>query len=247
MALAYRGTPFHGWQRQPDAVSVQSTIEDALATILRRPVPIVGAGRTDTGVNARRMYAHLDLPDEFDPRQAGFMRGLNSLVGRDIAIYSFVPVAADAHARFDATERTYRYFVHTRKSPFKGDLSWFAPNALDFDAMNAAAALLTGCRDFTSFSKLHTDVKTNICDLRAAQWVRADDTNWYFEIKADRFLRNMVRAVVGTLVDVGRGKMAPEGILDVLECKNRCSAGTSMPGEPLFLWDVKYPYKVDDF
>lgn len=245
MALAYRGAPFHGWQRQPGDVSVQSTIEDALATILRRPVAIVGAGRTDAGVNARRMYAHLDLPEGFDPREGNFMRGLNSLVGRDIAIYSFVPAAPDAHARFDATERTYRYFAHTRKSPFTGDLSWFSPNPLDFDAMNEAAALMLGRRDFTSFSKLHTDVKTNICDLRSARWIRTGDDTWYFEISADRFLRNMVRAVVGTLVEVGRGKMSPETVLDVLDRKDRCCAGTSMPGEPLFLWDVKYPYKVD--
>lgn len=247
MALAYRGAPFHGWQRQPGDVSVQSTIEDALATILRRPTAIVGAGRTDAGVNARRMYAHLDLPDGFDPRKGSFLRGLNSLVGRDIAIYSFVPAASDAHARFDAIERTYRYFVHTRKSPFTGDLSWFAPNPLDFDAMNEAASLILGRRDFTSFSKLHTDVRTNMCDLRSARWVRSGDDRWYFEISADRFLRNMVRAVVGTLVDIGRGKMSPEDILDILDSKNRCCAGTSMPGEPLFLWDIKYPYKVDDF
>lgn len=242
MQLAYRGAPFHGWQRQPGDVSVQSTIEDALQTVLRMPVPVTGAGRTDAGVNARQMYAHLDLPEGFDPRGGGFLRGLNSLVGRDIAIHDFIPVAPDAHARFDAVERTYRYFVHTRKSPFTGDMSWYAPGGLDFEAMNAAAALLPGRRDFTSFSKLHTDVKTNICDLRAAAWHRIDADRWYFEITADRFLRNMVRAVVGTLVDVGRGKMAPAAVLDIIGRKDRCAAGTSMPGEPLFLWEVKYPY-----
>lgn len=242
MQLAYRGAPFHGWQRQPGDVSVQSTIEDALQTVLRMPVPVTGAGRTDAGVNARQMYAHLDLPEGFDPRGGGFLRGLNSLVGRDIAIHDFIPVAPDAHARFDAVERTYRYFVHTRKSPFTGDMSWYAPGGLDFEAMNAAAALLPGRRDFTSFSKLHTDVRTNICDLRAAAWRRIDADRWYFEIVADRFLRNMVRAVVGTLVDVGRGKMAPAAVLDIIGRKDRCAAGTSMPGEPLFLWEVKYPY-----
>lgn len=247
MNLAYRGAPFHGWQRQPGDVSVQSTIEDALGVILRQNVPITGAGRTDAGVNAHRMYAHLDLPDGFDPRRGGFLRGLNSLVGRDIAIYGLAPVADDAHARFDATERTYRYFVHTRKSPFISDLSWFASNSLDFEAMNRSAALLIGTKDFTSFSRLHTDVKTNICDLRAAAWHQTAADRWYFEISANRFLRNMVRAVVGTLVEVGRGKMAPEGILEILERKDRCAAGTSMPGEALFLWDVKYPYQVDDF
>ncbi len=242
MTLSYRGAPFHGWQRQPGAVTVQSTVEDALATLLREPVAVTGAGRTDAGVNARRMVAHLDLPDDFDGASQRFIKALNSLVGRDIAIEAMKPVAADAHARFDAIERSYRYFVHTRKSPFTGKLSWYAPNTLDFDAMNRAAALILGRRDFTSFSKLHTDVKTNICDLRRAEWVCSDSEagQWYFEIAADRFLRNMVRAVVGTLVEVGRGKMVPEGILDILDRKDRCAAGTSMPGEALFLWDVKY-------
>ena len=244
MNLGYRGAPFHGWQRQPGAVSVQSTLEDALATIVRQPVPVTGAGRTDAGVNARMMIAHLDLPDSLDPRELRFIRALNSIVGRDIAIHGFRPVAPDAHARFDACERSYRYFVHTRKSPFTGDLSWFAPSGLDFDAMNSAASLLIGRRDFTSFSKLHTDVKTNICDLRRAFWhcTDPDEGRWYFEIAADRFLRNMVRAVVGTLVEVGRGKIPPEGIIDIVNKLDRCAAGTSMPGEALFLWSVEYPY-----
>ena len=244
MNLSYRGAPFHGWQRQPGAVSVQSTLEDALATIVRQPVPVTGAGRTDAGVNARMMIAHLDLPDSLYPRELRFIRALNSIVGRDIAIHGFRPVAPDAHARFDACERSYRYFVHTRKSPFTGDLSWFAPSGLDFDAMNSAASLLIGRRDFTSFSKLHTDVKTNICDLRRAFWhcTDPDEGRWYFEIAADRFLRNMVRAVVGTLVEVGRGKIPPEGIIDIVNKLDRCAAGTSMPGEALFLWSVEYPY-----
>lgn len=247
MYLSYCGEPFHGWQRQPGAVSVQSTIEDSLAALLRRPVPIVGAGRTDAGVNARLMVAHVDLPDGFDPREGTFLRSLNSLCGKYIAIERIEAVTPEAHARFDATERTYRYFVHTRKCPFSGKLSWQAPTTLDFDAMNRAAALLLGRRDFTSFSKLHTDVKTNICDLRTARWSEPTDDDFgrrYFEISADRFLRNMVRAVVGTLVDVGRGKMAPEDILEILERKDRCAAGTSMPGEALFLWDIKYPREL---
>ncbi len=244
MILSYCGESFHGWQRQPGDVSVQSTIEDAIAMVLRRPVPIVGAGRTDAGVNARRMVAHVDFDDDFDPREPRFIRALNSIVGQGIAIYDFIPVAPDAHARFDATERTYRYFVHSIKSPFAGKRSWWALNGLDFDAMNRAAEMILGRRDFTSFSKLHTDVKTNICDLKKAHWHCADagEGRWYFEITADRFLRNMVRAVVGTLVEVGRGKIPPEGIVDILNRMDRCAAGTSMPGEALFLWDVKYPY-----
>lgn len=190
------------------------------------------------------MIAHLDLPDDFKVDKDGgkFLRGLNTLVGRDIAIYSLRPVAACAHARFDATARSYRYFAHRGKNPFVGRQSWQAPDSLDFDRMNAAAALLPGRRDFTSFSKLHTDVKTNICDLRAAKWIADGEGRWYFEITADRFLRNMVRAVVGTLVDVGRGRMAPETVLDILERHDRCAAGTSMPAEALFLWRVDYPY-----
>lgn len=240
--LAYRGAPFHGWQIQPGDVSVQGTLEQALGVLLRQPVPVVGAGRTDAGVNARLMVAHVDLPEGFDPCAGNFLRSLNSLTGPDIAIFSFRPVAPDAHARFDATEREYRYFVHTRKDPFAGGLSWQAPADFDFEAMNRAGSLLLGRRDFSSFAKLHTDVKTNICDLRRAAWVRDSDCGWHFEIVADRFLRNMVRAVVGTLAIIGRGKMAPEDILAVLDARNRCSAGTSMPAGPLFLWRIEYPY-----
>ncbi len=244
MHLAYRGENFHGWQTQPNASSVQQTIEEAISTIVRRPTAIVGAGRTDAGVNARMMIAHLDLPDDFKVDKDGgkFLRGLNTLVGRDIAIYSLRPVAACAHARFDATARSYRYFAHRGKNPFVGRQSWQAPDSLDFDRMNAAAALLPGRRDFTSFSKLHTDVKTNICDLRAAKWIADGEGRWYFEITADRFLRNMVRAIVGTLVEVGRGRLAPEEMNDIIERRDRSAAGTSMPGEALFLWDIQYPY-----
>ncbi len=243
MQLAYRGEGFHGWQVQPGQTTVQGCIEHALGVLTREPVAIVGAGRTDTGVNARMMVAHVDLPDKVDPTNPRFIHALNSLVGRDIAIYSFKSVAADAHARFDAAERTYRYFVHTRPDPFCGKLSWQAPPVFDFEAMNTAAALICGRRDFTSFSKLHTDVKTNICDVRRAVWTEAEAGKWYFEISADRFLRNMVRAVVGTLADVGRGKMPPEAVMDIIDKKDRCAAGTSMPAEALFLWDIRYDEK----
>jgi tRNA pseudouridine38-40 synthase len=169
MHLAYNGSQYHGWQSQPNAVTVQSTIEKALATILRQPIAITGAGRTDAGVNAHMMIAHLDLPETVAVDRR-LLLSLNRLVGRDIAIYSLTPVASDAHARFDATERTYYYFAHTRKDPFCGPQSWLAPCNLDFELMNEAAKRLLGRRDFTSFSKLHTDVKTNICDLRQARW-----------------------------------------------------------------------------
>lgn len=238
--LAYLGAPFHGWQVQPGVVTVQSTIEDALSRLCRCPVAVVGAGRTDAGVNARQMIAHADLPDAVDASAPQFLRSLNAMCGRYIAIHSARPVAPDAHARFDATERTYRYFAHTAKDPFADSLSWQAPATLDFEAMNRAAAALIGRADFSSFSKLHTDVKTNICDLRAARWVQFEAEKWYFEITADRFLRNMVRAVVGTLVDVGRHKLDIPGLMAIMAAKDRCAAGTSMPAEPLFLWEVKY-------
>ena len=241
MHLAYCGAPFHGWQSQPNAVSVQSTIEDALSRYMRRPVAITGAGRTDAGVNARMMIAHVDL--DIEPHDCGrLVTALNSMVGRDIAIYGLRRVADDAHARFDAVSRTYHYYAHTVKSPFDYRLSWQASPALDFDAMNEAAAMMLGRRDFTSFSKLHTDTVTNICDLTEARWEQTGDTTWRFVITADRFLRNMVRAVVGTLVDVGRGKLAPADVMTIIERRDRCAAGTSMPGHALFLWDIRYPY-----
>lgn len=241
MKLAYRGANFHGWQSQPNAVSVQSTIEDALTTIMRTPIKITGAGRTDTGVNARMMIAHFDVEQPL-PSPDGLVKALNSLVGKDIAIYSISPVHDDAHARFDATSRTYHYYVHTDKSPFLYPLSWQAPVNLNFELMNKAAEILLGIDDFTSFAKLHTDVKTNICNVTYAKWEQISENQWMFVITADRFLRNMVRAVVGTLVDVGRGKITIQQFADIISAKDRCAAGTSMPAQALFLWDVTYPY-----
>ena len=243
--LAYNGGGFSGWQVQPGQPTVQGAIEAALSTLLRRDVPIVGAGRTDTGVNARMMMAHFDVLPHEDVQSHRFIHSLNSILGPSIAIYRIFEVPEDAHARFDATERTYRYFAHTQKDPFIGPLSWLTKPDMDFEAMNEAASLIIGRRDFTSFSKLHTDVKTNICDLRTARWEEFEPGRWFFEISADRFLRNMVRAVVGTLVEVGRHKIAPSDILDILERKDRCAAGTSMPARPLFLWNVRYDYIPD--
>lgn len=242
--LAYCGARFHGWQSQPNAVTVQSAIEDALARFMRRPVPIVGAGRTDTGVNAHMMIAHADL--KIDPTLIPrLIAALNAMLGPDIAIRSLTPVHDDAHARFDATSRTYHYYSHDHKSPFLNQFSWQAPVGLDYDAMNQAASLMIGRRDFTSFSKLHTDTRTNICNLTQARWIDLGDSRHCFEITADRFLRNMVRAVVGTLVEVGRHKISPAQILDIIDSKDRCAAGTSMPPHPLFLWDITYPYPLN--
>ena len=241
--LAYNGADYHGWQSQPNAITVQETVEKALSRVLRRQVAIVGDGRTDTGVNARSMYAHFDVDNEIaDPQR--LISALNSLVGRDIAIYGIRRVADDAHARFDAVARTYKYFVTTRKSPFDYRFAWNPPYRLDVDAMNAAAARLADYIDFTSFSKLHTDVATNNCRIYEARWT-AESDRLTFTIKADRFLRNMVRAIVGTLVDVGRGKTSVDEFCRIIERKDRCAAGASVPGNALFLWQVDYPYEVD--
>ena len=238
--LAYNGLNFHGWQSQPGVVTVQQTIENGLSTILRRPVSIVGAGRTDTGVHARQMFAHVDLPD-IPADTARFIRSLNSILGPDIAIHALLPVSDNAHARFDATSRTYRYYIHHKKDPFLRGLSHFiAP--LDVTAMNAAARQLLNVSDFTSFAKLHTDNKTNICKVTEAIWTPLGENRFVFNITADRFLRNMVRAVVGTLVDVGRGKLSQEDFLKIIERRDRCAAGTSMPPHALYLEQITYPY-----
>lgn len=245
LKLSYNGAPFHGWQTQPNATSVQETIEKALGVILRHPMPITGAGRTDTGVNARVMYAHFDTDREI-PDNRKFLAGLNKLCGPDISILDIKDVQDDAHARFDATSRTYKYFVTFEKSPFLYPLSWQCPCGLDVEAMNDAARMLLATDDFTSFAKLHSDAKTNICRVSEARWEAWHNSfatpGLVFTITADRFLRNMVRAVVGTLVEVGRGKMNNEDFSNVIKSKDRCAAGTSMPPQALYLWDIKYPY-----
>lgn len=241
MQLSYNGAPFHGWQTQPNAVSVQSVIEDTLSRFMRHSVRITGAGRTDTGVNASMMMAHFDTDAPIADIDAT-VRALNSMIGRDIAIQRIFPVHTDAHARFDATSRTYRYYVHTSKSPFLYPLSWQAPSALDFELMNQAAEILLSVSDFTSFAKLHSDAKTNICHVTHARWEPIGESRYMFVITADRFLRNMVRAVVGTLVDVGRHKLSLDGFRRVIDSRDRCAAGTSMPPYPLFLHEVTYPY-----
>ncbi len=240
MQLGYRGANFHGWQVQPHDTSVQQVLEEALATLLQAPTPITGAGRTDAGVNARLMVAHFDTERPIADL-IRLVHSLNAILPADIAIYSITPVHDDAHARFDAVSRTYKYFAVSRKDPFRYPLSWKCPPDLDFELMNQAAARLLDYIDFTSFSKLHTDVKTNNCHVTHAQWTHEDD-QWVFTITADRFLRNMVRAIVGTLVEVGRHKMTVEEFCQVIERKHRCAAGTSMPGHALFLWHNTYPY-----
>ena len=237
--LSYNGKQYNGWQTQPNGVTVQQTIEEALATLLREPVPIVGAGRTDAGVHARLMVAHFDREEPITDLKF-LAEKLNRVLPKDIAIHRIVGVTPEAHARFDATSRTYKYYLATRKDPFLYDLAYRYPGHLDFEAMNAACPILFEYRDFTSFSKLHTDVKTNNCRVTFARWEREGEQQ-VFTITADRFLRNMVRAIVGTLLDVGRGKLTVEGFCRIIEQKDRCAAGTSVPGKALFLHDITYP------
>jgi tRNA pseudouridine38-40 synthase len=247
--LAYNGERFHGWQSQPNAVSVQETIEKALSQILNRQIAIVGAGRTDTGVHAKEMYAHFDVETLSIPLNK-LTLSLNNMCGKDIAIYDIFEVNEELHARFSATARTYHYYVTYVKDPFTTGNAWFSPTKLDVDKMNRAAELLLKTSDFTSFAKLHSDAKTNICRVTEAKWeyvanpfVDGDNVALVFTITADRFLRNMVRAVVGTLVDVGRGKLSLEDFQAVIDQQDRCSAGTSMPAHALYLWKIEYPFE----
>lgn len=240
--IAFRGEPFHGWQIQPGDISVQQTVEEALSRYFSVPTAVTGAGRTDAGVNARRMVAHFDTVSPISEPEA-LLRALNAMCGRDIALTNLRQVADDAHARFDAISRTYHYYATLGKTPFFHSLSWQAPPGLDFEAMNRAAKLLLTTDDFASFAKLHSDAKTTICRVTEAEWRPCAPGAMVFVITADRFLRNMVRAVVGTLVDVGRGKITESGFADIIERRDRCAAGTSMPPQALYLWDVKYPFE----
>lgn len=237
--FSYKGTAYHGWQIQPNGISVQEVLTKALCTILRTEIEITGAGRTDTGVHAKLMVAHFDMDKEL-PSGLDLKAKLNSFLPCDIAVYKIAEVLPDAHARFDAISRRYEYHIVTEKNVFKKELAARESFQLDFEAMNAAAATLKEYRDFTSFSKLHTDVKTNNCTITHAEWTQQDD-EWVFTIQADRFLRNMVRAIVGTLFEVGRHKMTVEEFRSVIEAQNRCKAGASVPAHGLYLVDIKYP------
>ena len=239
ITLAYCGTNYCGWQKQPNGLSVQQVLTDALCVVLREPVAVVAAGRTDAGVHAAKMVVHCDVVQPIDDVSRCVSR-LNGVLPCDIVVYDIQPVADTLHARFDAVSRRYEYHVLLRKSPFAVDLAWCLSFVPDFDAMNAAAAVLSEYSDFTSFSKTHTDVKTNICTIVDAHWEQRGAYEWVFCIEANRFLRNMVRAVVGTLIEVGKGKMSLEEFRQVIESRNRCAAGMSVPACGLFLVDVKY-------
>lgn len=238
ITFSYDGTAYHGWQIQPHSLSVQEELQKAMSILLRKPMEVVGAGRTDTGVHARKMVAHFDYDEEVDCPQLVYK--LNKLLPRDIAVQQVEPVAEDMHARFSAKSRTYHYFVHMGKNPFLRSYSWHVYGNIDFELMNQAASVLMEYKDFTSFSKVNTDTKTNDCTITEAHWDRVGEDQWCFTITANRFLRNMVRAIVGTLMEVGRGRMTIEQLRRVIDAKDRCCAGDSVPGNALFLVQVKY-------
>ena len=240
--LSYNGKNYCGWQVQPNGITVQQKLEEALTVLLRQEIAIVGAGRTDSGVHARSMIAHFDC-DNPDLDMVYLTQKLNRFLPPDIAIDRIAPVTPEAHARFDAVSRTYKYFLSHKKDPFNSEFVYFIPTPLDYEKMNEAALILFDFTDFTSFSKLHTDVKTNNCRIDFARWTDEGGCH-VFTITADRFLRNMVRAIIGTLIDVGRGKLSLADFRRVIESKDRGKAGTSAPAHALFLWDVSYPEKL---
>ena len=236
--FGYDGTQYYGWQIQPNGITVQSELQRCLSLLLREDVSVTGAGRTDTGVHARRMAAHFDTEVVFEPQL--LTHKLNGLLHQDIGVYGIELVSQEMHARFSAVSRTYHYYVHTRKDPFARHFSLELHYQLDYALMNEAANVLMEYEDFGAFCKAGSDVKTTICHITHAQWHQTSATAWYFEITANRFLRNMVRAVVGTLIEVGRGRMSLDDFRRVIEGKKRTQAGESMPAKALFLEDVKY-------
>ena len=274
--LAYNGASYCGWQTQPGLPTVQQTLEEALSTLLRQPIAVVGCGRTDTGVHASDFFAHYDYSGQWSVVSGQLVFKLNNLLPPDIVIYDIFPVADNAHARFDATARTYQYHVSDRRLPFRQGQYCRIYYKPDLDKMNEAARLLMGYDDFTSFAKLHTQVKTNICHLSEAHWdqvpvssgqwpvasgqcatqdggsplvtnhwsLATNEYEWVFTIRSNRFLRNMVRSVTGTLLDVGRGKLSLDGLREIIEKKDRCAAGVSMPACGLFLTKVEYPWEL---
>lgn len=237
--LAYKGTNYFGWQYQPDAISVQETLNKALSTLLKTNIDILGAGRTDSGVHAKEMFAHFDYETEIDIEKLVYK--LNSFLPKDIAIFDLIKVHDEAHARFDATKRTYEYHIHTKKNAFKSDDSWYYSLPLDVAKMNEACKILFEYIDFECFSKTNTDVNTFNCKIFEANWQQNED-KLVFIIAADRFLRNMVRAIVGTMINIGSGKVSLNDFRQIIESKNRSKAGFSVPAHGLYLTKIEYPY-----
>ncbi len=241
--IAYQGTRYAGWQVQPNAVTVQQKIEEALTLVLRRKTPVIAAGRTDAGVHALQMFAHFDVDNDLSP-DIDWTHKLNSILPPDIAVKHVFPVLPGAHARFDALSRTYIYVISGKKNPFKHGLYYRLNIPLNVERMNEAAKELLQFTDFTSFSKLHTDTFTNNCTVTQAQWIQSKDDELIFTITADRFLRNMVRAIVGTLLWVGKEKITVDEFKTIIQAENRNLAGPSAPAEGLFLQKITYPESI---
>lgn len=236
--FSYNGKAYHGWQNQPNALSVQQVLEQAFSIILRTEIALVGAGRTDAGVHAKQMFAHFEMEELKD--NSDLIYKLNAFLPDDIAVEAIIAVQAEAHARFDATERTYEYWISQHKSPFYIDAAYFVKYPLNIAKMNEAAALLLLNKDFECFSKSNTDVHTYLCDIKTALWEQKGDIV-VFTITANRFLRNMVRAIVGTLLDVGTGKSTVADVKSIINSKDRRKAGYSVPAKGLYLTRIIYP------
>ncbi|MDO5981540.1 tRNA pseudouridine(38-40) synthase TruA [Flavivirga spongiicola] len=239
--LSYNGSAYHGWQNQPKDISVQEVMEKALSMLLKETISIMGAGRTDTGVHASQMFAHFDTHAVFNKTNLAYK--LNSYLPKDIAVHNIFNVKDEAHARFDAVSRTYLYRIALKKDVFSFDNSFFVKQDLDVEKMNKAAGILFKYKDFQCFSKSNTDVKTYYCDIMKATWTLKND-ELHFVIKADRFLRNMVRAIVGTMIYIGLGKMDVEDLHTIIKSKNRSEAGFSVPAHGLYLTEVTYPNDI---
>ena len=239
--LAYNGANYHGWQMQDNARTVQQELNEKISLMLNHKVNLVGCGRTDTGVHAREFYAHFDLPDEFGEIDDTLAFRLNAFLPPDIVVYHIFQVPQEFHARFDAKSRTYRYYISRRKDPFRTAISYTYHAPLNLEKMKEAAEILFSYDDFTSFSKLHTQTKTNICRIMEAKWEEKGQL-FVFTIKADRFLRNMVRAIVGTCLEIGKGKLAVEDMQRIIEAKDRSQAGFSVPPQGLFLEKIEYDF-----
>ena len=241
LEFSYKGTHYHGWQSQANAITVQDELEDALSLLLNQPIAVVGSGRTDTGVHASQQFLHFDTEKEL--QEETLLKKINAILPFDIAVYRLLKVKNDAHARFDALWRSYEYRIYLKKTPFMHDSAWLFFQKLDIDAMNAAAEKLTHYDDFECFSKVKTEVKTFICKIRTAYWEQKEH-EIVFHITANRFLRGMVRAIVGTLIEIGLGKKSPEHIIKVIESKDRGKAGKSVPPQGLYLSEVVYPENI---
>ena len=242
--FSYNGKAYHGWQFQPNAVSVQQVLEEALSKMLRTQISVMGAGRTDAGVHASQMFAHFLVEDEFDIKSIIFK--LNCYLPKDISIHDIFPVTDKAHARFSATSRTYNYRISNRKNPFASDFAYHVYFSLDVEKMNEACEILVQYTDFQCFSKSNTDVKTYHCDIKEAYW-KVENDEFIFTITANRFLRNMVRAIVGTMIEIGLGKIEVNKLHDIIKSKDRGEAGFSAPAQGLFLTEIVYPDDLRNF